>query len=835
MVNSCRNLAEEVAAGRLTREELDALMDRLEAERTAQGYLPGLAPKMVQIGKDIIAEIELATTIEKRNRLRNIIVREQLRERIATADAESGDPALGLQSAMVGVNTPFLGSSRSVDALAQGMQRGTFGRMMQDLRKAGVAELVQRMDRDMQLEVSRVMWDLSLKTPRGVQASPEARKIGEILAKYQGEMMNRENRAGAFIRDRQGYIVRQSHDPSRMRRAGKDAWVAEMLQRLDFDVMRIPAERRDAFLRDMYDELESGIRLTDDASPVEKAFKGPGNLAKKESAARALIFRNADAWFEYNEKFGRGNLMEAYMDGISGAARATALMEIFGPNPRAMFDSVVDDALSTYKGDASKREGFRRGFENLEAQFAEIDGSVNFGADTTAAQIFSGFRAMQTISKLGGAVISSITDLAITAANRTYHGRSLMDAWGDAFNGLFTGIAPGDKRHAAELLGAGMDGMLGGILSRFDAADNFTGKMHKAMNIFFRLNLMTPWTDANKRGQALLIGRDLAMAAERPFDGLSDAHKRLLTIYGIDAKKWEVARLAVRAAEDGRTYLFPGDIRDVRGSPFTGLSERQQERLRDEVQDALFALYSNEIDTSVLTAGARERAFIRRGYRPGTVGGEMLRMIGQFRSFPIAATMRAGGRFTYGQGYRTPGQMARGLVMGENMGLVSMIAGGTLLGYFALQAKEVIKGRSPRPANAETFIAAMMQGGGLGIYGDFLFGRTSRHGNSALETLAGPGFGTIAQAMNLINRSRDAALFGDEDVRGDALRLVQSNIPFANLFYAKAAMDYLLWYQLQEMINPGYLSRMERRVERDNGQTFWLPPSSVVERGGGFQ
>ena len=40
---------------------------------------------------------------------------------------------------------------------------------------------------------------------------------------------------------------------------------------------------------------------------------------------------------------------------------------------------------------------------------------------------------------------------------------------------------------------------------------------------------------------------------------------------------------------------------------------------------------------------------------------------------------------------------------------------------------------------------------------------------------------------------------------------------------------------MQEALNPGYLKRMESRVKRDNDQTYWMPPSSIVATGGGFR
>jgi hypothetical protein len=51
-----------------------------------------------------------------------------------------------------------------------------------------------------------------------------------------------------------------------------------------------------------------------------------------------------------------------------------------------------------------------------------------------------------------------------------------------------------------------------------------------------------------------------------------------------------------------------------------------------------------------------------------------------------------------------------------------------------------------------------------------------------------------------------------------------------NLFYTRAALDYLIIYRIQEALNPGFLRRMEQRAERDNGQTYWLAVSRQIHR-----
>jgi len=118
----------------------------------------------------------------------------------------------------------------------------------------------------------------------------------------------------------------------------------------------------------------------------------------------------------------------------------------------------------------------------------------------------------------------------------------------------------------------------------------------------------------------------------------------------------------------------------------------------------------------------------------------------------------------------------------------------------------------------------MAQGGGLGIMGDFLFGEMrNRFGGGLLGTVAGPTFGTVDDLADLWGRVRNG-----DDSAAAAFRLLMSNVPFANLFYTKMALDYLVLHRIQETLNPGSLRRMEKRIEKENGQTFLVRPSALV-------
>jgi hypothetical protein len=158
---------------------------------------------------------------------------------------------------------------------------------------------------------------------------------------------------------------------------------------------------------------------------------------------------------------------------------------------------------------------------------------------------------------------------------------------------------------------------------------------------------------------------------------------------------------------------------------------------------------------------------------------------------------------------------------GERLAVAQLLLWTTAFGYLSIATKDALKQRQPRsPEDPKTWIAAMVQGGGMGIFGDFLFGAASRFGNRPLETAAGPVLGTAASAIDLWSKLREG-----DDAASSAFRLAQNNTPFLNLFYTRIAMDHLFFYSVQEAMNPGSLRRNEQRIQKENGQQFLVKPS----------
>lgn len=251
--------------------------------------------------------------------------------------------------------------------------------------------------------------------------------------------------------------------------------------------------------------------------------------------------------------------------------------------------------------------------------------------------------------------------------------------------------------------------------------------------------------------------------------------------------------------------------------------EAERMRAREQAATKLLGIILEESDMAVVQPGARDRALMQANLQAGTWKGELTRSFFQFKAFPLAMINRhvrralsgnAGNRAVY---------------------LAALIASTTVMGAMSMQANEVLSGRDPRNLNpakkggVRGWIAAMLKGGSLGLYGDFLFGESSRYGQTPIAAALGPTAGLAESVLQLSQQNMVQLLDGQETQFGaEATRFVRSNTPGANLWYAKAALDHLIFHQLQEYFSPGYLAKMRARSRREYGQDFYWQPGELT-------
>ncbi|WP_180259165.1 hypothetical protein [Enterobacter kobei] len=627
----------------------------------------------------------------------------------------------------------------------------------------------------------------------------------------------------------------------KLRNAGYAAWRDSIMPKLDPVTFEGVADK-DAFLRNVYDGLASGVHLASEKPDWMKGFKGSQNVARRASQERVLHFMDGRSWFEYNREFGVGSVRESIYGGLEASARNTGLMRILGTNPENMVNYLADTISADLKGNEKALAAFndaRR--SSIKNQMAEITGQTNIPGSSALARFGSTTRAVDSMLKLGGAMISSFNDLASNALELRYQGKNFMSALTESIQGRLKRYSSEEQKEILSSLGVYADSMRDEILQRFSGDVTLPGKVARLQRQFFRLNGLNWWTDASRNTTATMISHWLAGNSKSPHASLNADLKRALDLHGIGEAEWNIYRTMDMKGSEGRTFMTPDGIESVPDEVIAkyvsdrniSVNERSIANARSELGDKLRGYILDRVMVAMTEPTARTRAFMKQGTQPGTVQGELIRFIGQYKSFTASFMQQALGREVFGRGY-TPaplGESRWGSVTnalfksgkGEMVGLAQVALWMTFFGYLSMQTKLMLKGQTPRPADAKTFLAAAAQGGGLGIFGDFLFGEANRFGNGPITSLAGPVAGSADQLVTLFQKARS----GDAKA-GDFFRFTVDHTPFINLFWSRPILNYLFLNQLQESLSPGSLHRYEQNIRKNQGNDFLIPPSQFM-------
>ena len=882
-INDCVNVA--ISAGvdeGSAREIVQELLSKKE-RMLAEGRLDNLERELAESWMQKMDEQRVAALLQRKQAAINILRRSEIDNFLAQVEKQGFSFMDGLEALMVGSFKRFFGARNSVAAKRQGIQKYWQGGMLNELDRLSEkhdVNLTKLFSRDKAFHDNVVA---EMFTPEST-GNALARETADLFSRHLEQTRLRLNAAGANIGKLEGYVP-QSHDPFKMGKKSKangnarSEWVTFIKERLDIE-RSFPDLANDApALEEALLKTYNTIITNGDAhvSAFEKGQSlGPRNLASSYGQHRKLHFKDAKAFIEYNETYGRGNIVDTMWRHLENSARMTSLMETFGTNPQNMIDSLVATkkrklAENTSmdpqaqineleKLDNALMTGSIRGGK-ITYWLAELTGESSWAGHLGAARVMSVARATQAMAKLGAATLSSLADPFIKASAMRVAGLSWPEAVTRSITQYFVSYS-GDKKRLARELGFLTEGILGDMRIRWDVNEALPGKMADLQNKFFKWSGLNWITESGKAGYATWFSRHMGDVSKINFNDLDASRRALLEYHGINGDKWEAMRHMVEKASDGNSYFVPrlaGNLGDADLEKFLpdnllsppsdiGKMEqwqnmRQKEfgRLRQELESQAASMIADEALFAVLEPDEKTRAAMFRGTRPGTVEGEVLRSIWQFKSFPMSYAQRVLGGRRWVKGELQAG-MAHGwlnpntykdAILRDVPGVVGFAVSSYLFGYMAMVLKDLSKGKKPRdPHKQETIIAAVMQSGGLGIVGDFMFGKVDRFGNGFASSLVGPLGGVVGNMGTIAGE----AIRGDfKNAAEDSLRVAMSNTPFVNLWYTRAALDWLVLYHLREWISPGALEREAKRMQDEFGQEFIVKPSSKIKKGGGFK
>lgn len=868
------SLDEEELVDLLTIVQTEA--KKLRAKNTA--LTPG--ESLLEAANSHSERVMAREMIEKRNAALNYIAKTNL---VAFADKFKSNPADAFEARMSGISSTVEGSRDNCDSYQKGLYAQYQGAVVSKLERENLTPILASGQLDEQIFYEMIAITDQTHGSPGHTGSPEAAKIAAILHETSEVARTDMNKAGAWIKPLPGWAVRQSHDMHKIREAGSSAWVSAIKSRLDpektfereqhdFDVLmtrkmsltnRLKAltqkagalkrskdkselpmvqsqikqleddltiiseeqatiktsiDDPDKFLAAEYHDLSSGIHTrTTGAAP---AMKGFGNRGRAASMDRIFHFKSPQDAYWYMQNFGHGSLRDAYFSGLHRSANNTGLMKYFGPNAYSNFDSAITEVSNKLEG--SLRDKFAEKRKGLENIFRTLDGSTEVNGGNNVFEKFSrAMRQFNTIRMMGMSAISSIPDVVYYGSEMKYQGRSMLSSTAEAIGSIFKGRPDGWKRELAGQLGVVHESLIGNITSRFSGDTDMNGMLAKGVRWMYKLNLEAYKSEVLRSSAVFGMSNRLAYNKNNPFGKMDPDLERVLGLFNITAENWEIMRThaVVKEPGTGREFLTPEALADAPDEVFAG-SPAAAQVAREELQRKLLSYFTDRMNLAVVDPSARNKALMLMGSQRGTVEGEFWRHFMQLKSFTFAFTQNVIGREIYG----------REGTLSSAMGLARLFVGATIAGYVVLAVKDLLSGKTVRdPFDSKTLVSAVMAGGGAGFYADMVLGNIGGWGKGLLDSLAGPTFGTIGNAYNIVKNARTNIIDGEgikgvDQAKADLVKFGTKMLPYSNMWFNKLAIDYLVLYQAQEAINPGYMNKMQRRMARETEQEFYLEP-----------
>ena len=859
----CIRAIREASQGTMSREQAQDLLERMtnasRARAERQAVPPGIA--LAQIQEEFGFQETARAALDRRNKLLSLAAYRRQKEFTKQFPVW----AKGIRAMLGGGERLEKGASLGAWQLQRQHERRFLSRLEAELERDGVLEdFVHGRHEE---HVWREMWNLQNGGTQSTTGNQSAFRIASIAHNISRDLVSTENRWGAFITEVKGYGFMQTHDRDRLRRDGFENFRA-FVATLDIDAEKTyQGMDPNKFWSFVYRNLitgkhEKAVNELDIDAPQEIH----GSLAQKLSESRVIWFANPESQYKYHQRYGIGRYDDIIRANIHRSSRAIALMMTLGPNPRNTFKKLVNDLQIEARDTLAEKDAAKQvdalSAPSIEGYYKLVSGEADISKSPSLTRWISAIRNWTVASKLVNVTLSSFTDKVFIQNQMAALGLKRLDRFAKQFQAM---LPPGPERKAVLRAMAVVSNSFSGHTSARFAYDPGTREFGKGMTeTLMKLNGFNWYNDTSQRAMADGIAFLLGEHADEAFEALPPQLRKALTQYDISPQEWEAIRSTAWSFQSQRQtfremdldaspfeipdvrYITPDRLRDLPEATINGLlaargsasSAANIGRLRDELEAKLYAFVVDQTDAALNTPGLRERFWTTWGaQQQGTPARAIADLVMLFKSFPLSVTLRLIGREVNGNGHE---RIRDWLTTPHAYWRLAQLAAMTgIAGYISMTAKDLLRGRTPREPfdedgtpNASVWLAALAQGGGLGVYGDLVFNSYDRRVRTALGQLAGPVLSQVDPVFSLASDSRNALLGGEfqaEKLAYRAERLLEQNTPFLNLFYVRPVTDHFIFWNLHEMLSPGVLRRMERNVREKNYQDFWITPSEHVD------
>lgn len=698
-----------------------------------------------------------------------------------------------------------------------------------------------------------------------------AKTLAEAWRALSRRKIEQYNAAGGNVAVREDWHLPQRHDATRIEAAGFDEWRKVILDTVDMKKMVNP-NTGEAFKPHEFEEALKEVfetliwqGLGEDAGMTGQRSAA---LWRRRNDPRFFVFKDADSWLRYHERFGGGHHIFEVMTGyLRSINHDIAAMQRLGPNPARTIEwlagtednpetgLIMHHAREAHAG----RPALFPDHDDIGGRMTRLKQRRQYARNKSIATVRA-WRYYAGLSRKplhdGWAELTASTDnliygskLAFTpflvggdfmnqAATRAFNSVSVVGMLRDLMDAFR--LAP-DRRLLSEL-GVEVDVGLATMLTeaRDHAAIHGNPLTRWLTDRSLTFSGLKPMTMGLRAMWTLGVLHDIARYHGKAFAALPDGFRDMLTRYGIDEGAWEFINATPLYTNRGLRVIRPKDIAQTDIFALTGAGSNIVESVQarpgltrgQEVALRVMSMIQEEGEFATVSGTPRSARIFP--YKPGSISGLPVSSMARLKTYTISHWQHHGYRaaqvfWREGGGIRGGIGAARYYALGLLFPSMFLVGVGVVLADMA-QGKD-----PPDWTSAEFWNRVFWKTVSLGFFQEVFQGAFEPENRvQSASRFMGP---TIAAGADVLTLGYDvakegiaAATGGEDDTHTgrQAIRTAQHFIP--RHWATDTAVNRLAWDNLQRMVDPEAEEDLARRAARIEQGAWWAPGETTPSR-----
>jgi hypothetical protein len=645
-------------------------------------------------------------------------------------------------------------------------------------------------------------------TVGGAPISPAAKKVADAYNKIMASVFDQKKSVNPFLERIEDYFVKQTHAREKVSKVKFDEWETDVRS---YFGKKSFADLSDAEISTKLAGIYEAI-VNDEYS--SSYTKKPGDKMYAMTRERKLIPNDAESFYQYQKKYGDGNVFETMQKTIRQSARDVAVIQRLGSDPMTNFELIKRTAMRGADEKTLAKLADRE--PRIKAQIENALGFSSEPARNLVGKVTQAVLTWEGLSKLSGVYLSLIDDVqravgvieATTGENPVKNIAEMTRLYMNSF------FSEAHAKEAAKYIDVYMDALHGGVASELGGIENapgVAGRISKTMN---KLTLMTQHSRAAVTATAISLAKVVADKVHLEFDALPESMKlHMFERYGLNKEDWAVIRKGVEDSKFGKLVTAEG----IEALPDSAFSDPKD---RARIANTWSAMMNDIADIGSSTAGAHEFAFMNRGKTINDPIGALLRFFWLFKSSSL-------------KNYNTTKRLyfsGQDPMKGNWSGVAKLVGAGLVTYTMKRWAQDAISGKTPSdPSSAEFVAPALASALAAGPAADMFMHVFQQDYNQfgfkgqLAKAIVGPvGDDALDYADMLVmlgNAPKSNSKVKADDIAGKLGRLAV-NSPLGaplKLPYTKSIADYYIINEIRQLGNSRYFKHLREQMKGTAG------------------